>query len=125
MRRRAVALASVLALAASACSWFEDPIEPWQRDIIYEERAGAVVAVPETLTVDAPFGFILLTNDTTRLRGFAIDELAVYERIRPEGQVRIRVEEARDRRTYVFYDHVHPGTIRGTIVTRFVAEEER
>lgn len=122
---RLLALASIVALVAPGCAFLRDPIQPWQKDIIYEQRGSRVVAVPPTVTVDASLGYIVLTNDTTKVRGFAIDALAVYEKIRPNATVRIRVEEARDHRTYPFYDHLHPGTIRGRILTRFVAEEER
>jgi hypothetical protein len=123
--RRILLAVVALAFAVPGCAFFRDPIQPWQKDIVYEKRGDAVIPVPNAVTVDAPFGYVLLTNDTTELRGFAIDDLAVYERIKPEATVRIRVDEARNRRTYLFYDHLHPGTIRGRIVTRFVAEEER
>lgn len=123
--RRAFALAAVAAVLSSSCGWLKDPFEPWQVDIIYERQAAGVVANPTEVTVDAPFGFVILTNETDELRGFAMDGPAVYESIKPDATVRIRVEELRDGRTYAFYDHLHPGTIRGVLRTRFVAEEER
>lgn len=123
--RRFVALLAAFAVAVPACAWLRDPFEPWQVDIIYDDVGGGAVARPQLVTVDAPFGFVVLTNNTTALRGFAIDATAIYETIRPDATVRIRIDELRDNRTYVFYDQLHPQEIRGTLRTRFVPEEER
>jgi hypothetical protein len=122
--RRLVGVALALGLLG-ACAQLRDPIQPWQVDVSYQEAGKRITAVPAAVTVDGPFGYVVLTNDTSQPRGFAIDDLAVYERINPEVTLRIRVEEARDHRTYVFFDQLHPGTLRGTIRTRFLREQER
>lgn len=124
-RRRLLGLVLVTGFVLPGCAQLRDPIQAWQVDISYRGSGKKVVAVPPTVTVDGPFGYVVLTNDTPQPRGFAIDALAVYERINPDVTLRIRVEEARNRRTYVFYDHLHPGTVRGSIRTRFLGEQER
>lgn len=125
---RIIALAAALGLVAPACGILKDPREAWQKDISYEEVGGRVVAVPSVIEVDGPFGLIIVTNNTDKLRGFAIDalNLAFFEDVRPDASRQITIEELRDNRTYHFYDHKQRDrSLQGLIVVRYVAEEER
>lgn len=124
MRRLAVLLA-VLSLAFVSCSALRDPREPWEASVQFQERDGKAVAVPDRVRVEGPYGFLEVTNFTHVRRGFAIDELAVYEEIKGDSGTRITVREARDGRSYRFYDHLNPDGPRGQLVVRYVAEEDR
>lgn len=114
-------------LTLGACSLLEEPVGPWQKDIIYNETGkGVLSASPLTVRVDGPWGYIVLTNETAVERGFAMDGPAIYEEIRSEATRRIRVDELEDGDTYAFYDHLHPDDpLKGTVVVRYVAEEQR
>lgn len=89
----------------SACDALRDS-EPFTAAVTYEQQPdGSIVVEPPEILADNSFGQIQVDNQTDCRRGFAIDDLAVYEEI-PARQVRtVSVDEARDGRTYQFYDH--------------------
>lgn len=125
MSRRRVLIA-VFALLMASCSALKDAREPWEADLRYEDVSGAAVAEPATLRADGPFGRVQVSNFTQVKRGFAIEELAIYEQILPDRTLRVVVDEARDGKTYAFYDHLHPKDgPRGKLVVRFVKPEEQ
>lgn len=125
MRPLGVLLAAAC-LVTSSCAFLRDPQEPWQASVHYQLRGPGAVSVPDRIQVDGSFGYIELTNETFVRRGFAIDELAVYEQVRPDSGTRVTVDEAEDGKTYRFYDHLHPEDgPRGTIVVRYVDEDAR
>lgn len=128
MRRPSLAaIALAAALLAPACGALKDPIEPWDKSLNYEGTIRTLEAQPSVVEVDGPFGFLTITNNTPVERGFAIDELAVYEKIIPDGQFRVHVEEAKDGQRYPFYDHVTGDDDKpmGYLVVKFKKEEER
>jgi len=119
---------AILAVAAlgSSCSALKDA-EPWTQTLTYNDDGGRspVAITPKVLQGDAADGVIQIVNNTVVERGFAIDELAVYETI-PSGQTKnVDVREAKNHRTYTFYDHKHPGEIKGTIVVLYKSAAER
>lgn len=127
MTRRILAptLLIVLGLLASGCSFLRDA-QPFTATVSYNPGTGAAVAVsPESFEADSGFGEVQVVNNTDVERGFAIDDLAVYETI-PAGHSKLVIlQEAKDGRTYKFYDHLHPGEVLGRMVVKYVAEDER
>ena len=115
----------LLGLLASSCGFLRDA-QPFTATVAYNPGDGGTVVVsPPSFDADAAFGEVQVVNNTDIERGFAIDDLAVYETI-PAGHSKLVIlQEAKDGRTYEFYDHLHPDAVRGTMVVKFVAEDER
>lgn len=124
-------LALALVCLSSACSALKDQ-EPWTQTLKYDDHSGEgpLTITPTkdgvpTLEGDASFGEVQVVNNTIKERGFAIDELAVYEKI-PAGQTRVvAVNDAKNHRTYRWYDLVNPNEIKGRLVVEFRAKELR
>lgn len=118
------ALLAALTIAGTACDALRDS-EPFTMTVVYLQQADGTVKVTVSGNADNSFGQVQVDNQTDLKRGFAIDDLAVYEEI-PAREVRtVEVDEARDGRTYAFYDHKNPGTVRGEMVVVYRAEEFR
>ncbi|MFA5891276.1 MAG: cupredoxin domain-containing protein [Actinomycetota bacterium] len=127
MTRRIIfpALFVALGLVVSACGFLKDA-PPFTATISYNSGVGgAVVVSPATFEADAAFGEVQVVNNTDVKRGFAIDDLAVYETIASGHSKLVVIQEAKDGKTYEFYDQLHPGAIKGLMVVKYVAEGER
>jgi len=100
-------LGGLLGLAAllTGCDALRDS-EPFVATVTYQQQEdGSILIEPETIEADNSYGQIQVDNQTDCRRGFAVDDLAVYEEI-PARQVKtVGVDEAKDGRTYTFYDH--------------------
>jgi len=114
-----------LCLVLPACAQIRDP-DPFSATIEYEEGPGGSVTVsPLEIKADTNFGLIQIVNSTNSEHGFAIRELGVFEKI-PKGRTRtVSVSDVRDNRTYVFECHLHDNEFKGSMVVKYVAEEER
>lgn len=129
MRTRRVltaTLALVCGLSLSGCASLRDQ-EPFTVTVIYDEDpiTGRLKVEPLTFEADWSFGEVQVLNKTDKEHGFAIRELAVFERI-PKGLSRIvRVDEARDGRTYTFECQLHDGEFAGTMTVKYKSAEER
>jgi hypothetical protein len=135
LRRLAASLA--LAAAFASCSALKDK-EPFTATVIYDLGPGGRPYVhPLEFKADTSYGQVTVVNNTAELRGFAIDELAVYEII-PAGHSRIvNVQEAHQVpqtagctsrppcHTYVWYDQKHTDQFHGKMNVHFVSEQER
>lgn len=126
MNRRLVALVlSGVALVAPACSALRDS-QPFTVTVSYDRSpGGGAIVTPLKFDADNAFGEVQVVNNTDEKRGFAIDDLAVFETI-PAGQSKlVSIQEAKNNRTYTFYDQLHPKDFEGQMVVKYVAEEER
>jgi hypothetical protein len=114
-----------LTIAGTGCDALRDS-EPFTITVTYVQGPdGTITLEPAEIIADNSWGQVQVDNQTDARRGFAIDDLAVYEEI-PARDVRtIQVDEAKDGRTYAFYDHKNPGEVEGEIKVRYRAEEFR
>ena len=118
-------------LLSSSCSALKDE-EPWDQTLKYDDHSGQGPLTIEpmkdgvpTLLGDAAFGQVQIVNNTVVERGFAIDELAVFEKIPAEQTRLVIVTEAKNHHTYTWYDQLHPNEIRGKLVVEYRSKELR
>ena len=72
-----------------------------------DPETGELVIDPARVTGDWSYGQVQINNTTGQNHGFAIDELAIYETIPQQTSPIIRISDAQDDTTYVFYCHLH------------------
>lgn len=125
-RLTAAILALLVGASLSGCAALRDEA-PFTKTIIYDEdpATGRLTVEPLTFDADWSYGEIQVLNKTDREHGFAIRELAIFEKI-PKGLQRVvAISEARDGRTYTFECQLHDGEFFGKIHVKYKAEEER
>lgn len=115
-----------MAAVVSSCGYLRDK-EPWDQTVQYRtDPLGGLIVEPLQIRGDANYGIVNVVNDTGEDRGFAIRDLAVFERIPAGLTVAVEVDEAQDGMTYTFEDHVAPdATWRGQLVIEYVEDEFR
>jgi hypothetical protein len=119
LRLRSAALLATVALLASGCSTLKEK-DPFRVSVSYDlDQTKATVTTPDEIVVNARFGFVQVVNNTEEKMNFDIDDLAVFESILPGRSKEVQIDEARNNRSYIFYDHTHPGLIQGLMIVRF------
>lgn len=120
------ALALSVAVFAPSCAALKDA-EPWTQTITYDDNGGKgpLTITPTELVGDSAFGQVQVVNNTITERAFSIDDLSVYEKIPAEQSRLVEVGEAKNHRTYTFYDQLHPNEIRGTLKIEYKSKEQR
>lgn len=106
-RTKVTLFGGLLALSTllAGCDALRDS-EPFVATVTYEQQPdGSILVEPPTIVADNSWGQIQVDNQTDCKRGFAIDDLAVFEQIPARQVLAVRVDEAKDGRTYNFYDH--------------------
>jgi hypothetical protein len=116
----------LLGTSLSGCAALRDA-EPFTKTVIYDEdpATGRLTVEPLNFDADWSYGEIQVLNRTEEEHGFAIRELAVFEKI-PKGLQRtVNINEARDGRTYTFECHLHPNEFFGRITVNYKDVDER
>lgn len=119
-------LAVSLGVALSGCAALRDA-EPFTKTVIYDEDpvTGRLTVEPLNFEADWSFGEIQVLNRTDVEHGFAIRELAVFEKI-PKGlQRNVGISEARDGKTYTFECQLHKDEFFGKITVNYKDADER
>lgn len=126
-RRITASLIAVsLGVSLSGCASLRDA-EPFTKTIIYDEDpvTGRLTVEPLNWEADWSFGEVQVLNRTDKEHGFAIRELAVFEKI-PKGlQRNVSINEARDGKVYTFECQLHDDEFFGKITVKYKDADER